>query len=130
MAKKSMITMSSTGSWKATKAFFNSIIYGDGIYQILEKYAVRGVELLSRSTPVDTGRTANSWSYEIKKTVDGWKIFWNNSSQSDGIPIVVLIRYGHATPNGAYVSPNDFVSPVTNKLFKDLCDDLWKEVKG
>lgn len=129
MAKKSVISMSSTGSWKATKDFFKRIIYGDETYAILEKYAIRGVELLSQSTPVDTGKTADSWSYDIKKTADGWKIYWNNSSESQGIPIVVLIKYGHATRNGSYVMPNDFISPITNKLFKQMCKDLWEEVK-
>ena len=129
MAKKSVISMSSTGYWKATKDFFKRLSDRKKTYDILQKYAAIGVERLSQSTPVDTGKTAASWSYEISETRDGWKIYWNNSSESEGIPIVVLIRYGHATKNGSYVAPNDFIEPATRKVVNELCEEIWREVK-
>lgn len=100
---------------------------------ILEKYGQKGVALLSEATPRDTGKTAESWYYRVRKIPDGYAISWHNSSRSSeqgGIPIVALIRYGHVTRQGGYVAPNDFVAPIVDKLFKDLDAELWKEVRG
>ena len=99
---------------------------------ILDRYGQRGVELLRDATPKDTGVTAESWSYTIKKTTTGYSISWNNSNRTGegkgSIPVVVLIVYGHTTKNGGYVAPNDFISPVTKDLFDELANDLWLEV--
>ncbi len=129
MAKKSVISMTSTGYWKATKDFFRRLANQNDTYTILQKYAEIGVERLSQATPIDTGKTAESWYYTIDKTKDGWKINWRNSSEADGIPVVILIRYGHGTRNGGYVAPNDFIGPTAKKVMDALCKELWEEVK-
>ena len=97
---------------------------------ILEKYGKEGVESLRSMTPRDTGATAESWSYEIKETKKGMALSFNNDAQNDGIPIAILIQYGHGTGTGGYVQPNDFINPAMKPIFQRIADDAWKEVRA
>ena len=81
------------------------------------------------ATPVDTGKTAASWRYQITNNKNELKIEWlNDSTTKDGIPIVVLIQYGHGTGNGGYVVGRDFINPAIQPIFDKIADALWKEV--
>ena len=125
---KAMITVKTTGSFKKTERFLGWI-RRINIRKQLEKYGERGVQALAAETPVDSGVTASSWSYEIVEKPDSISIYWTNSAITDsGIPVVILIQYGHATRNGGYVEPNDFISPITQTLFQEMADEIWKEV--
>jgi hypothetical protein len=95
---------------------------------ILEKYAVEGVGLLSSATPKDTGLTAGDWGYEIVITRKGFSISWTNSNLNDGVPIVILLQYGHATRSGSFVEGRDFINPAMKPLFDKIAENLWKEV--
>lgn len=127
--------MSITFEYNRTKKIdeFVNKIHGNRVRSIFDKYGKLGVELLSDATPKDTGKTSESWSYNVSKINDGYMVNWQNSNRSSegkgGIPIVVLIRYGHTTRNGGYVAPNDFLTPVKKKLFDELANNLWSEVK-
>lgn len=125
---KAMVTVETTGSFKKTKGFLGRI-RRMSIRKQLEQYGERGVQALAAETPVDSGITASSWSYEIDEKPGSISIYWKNSATTEsGIPVVILIQYGHATRNGGYVEPNDFISPITEHLFKEMADEIWKEV--
>lgn len=94
----------------------------------LEQAGRRGVEMLALETPKDTGATAASWSYSIEKTNEGYQILFHNSNAPNGVPVVILIQYGHATRNGGFVEPYDFVNPVTKRLMDELAEETWLEV--
>lgn len=97
----------------------------------LKKYAEEGLSALRVATPKDTGKTADSWSYDIRITNEKTEITWINDNRTDGEsgpPIVVLLYYGHAMPHGGYCPPNDFISPVMEPIFKKIADDAWKEL--
>lgn len=97
--------------------------------QILKKYGEKGVKLLQQATPKDTGKTANSWTYEVKVTNTGCKLIFNNENLApNGTPVAILIQYGHGTKNGGYVLGRDYLTPVFEPLFEKLKDDVWKEV--
>ena len=98
------------------------------IMEILNAYGQIGVEALSLNTPVDSGDTANSWSYEIVEDREGYRIYWRNSNVNKGIPIVILIQYGHGTGTGGYVQGRDFINPALRPVFDDIADEAWKEV--
>lgn len=98
------------------------------IQHILESYGEKGVKALAEATPERSGETASSWSYEIKKTTEGYSIFWNNSNKNQGIPIAILIQFGHGTGTGGYVAPTDFINPAIAPIFQDLADSAWREV--
>ena len=98
------------------------------IRKYLEFYGEKGVELLAAATPKDTGNTAAAWSYEIEENNGDYSIYFKNSNMIGNTPIVILIRYGHATRNGGYVTGNDFMTPVLEGLFKEMADTIWREV--
>lgn len=99
------------------------------IKKVLEKYAKTGVAALSGATPVDTGETASMWSYEIAVTRSGYSINWTNSNVVDGVPIVVLLQYGHGTGSGAYIQGRDFINPAISPIMDAIAENLWKEVQ-
>lgn len=97
---------------------------------ILEYYGQAGVDALSSATPIDTGRTAASWYYEINHEDGVWTLSWNNSNIQNGIPIAILIQMGHATKNGGYVQGIDYINPALQDIFKRFSIEIGKEMYG
>lgn len=97
---------------------------------VLRSYALKGVEILSRNTPVDTGRTANSWGYELEEGPNYVSIHWTNSNIQEGVNVAMIIQYGHGTGTGGYVTGIDYINPSLKPVFDALADEVWKEVKG
>ncbi len=94
----------------------------------LEKYGREGVAALSSATPVDTGLTASSWSYKIERK-DGYvKIGFYNSNIQNGVPIAIILQYGHGTRNGGWVQGRDYINPAIQPLFDKITDEAWREV--
>ena len=94
----------------------------------LDKYGREGVAALASATPRDTGKTANSWSYEIKNTKESLSITFNNSNIQNGVPIAIIIQYGHGTNNGGWVQGRDYINPAIRPIFDRIANDVWKEV--
>lgn len=115
------------GDFKKTTGFLNKLKKLD-LEHILKKYAEEGVEALSSATPVRTGKTAASWSYEIVKEKDQISIYWRNSNLVNQVPIVLLLDMGHATQSGRFVSGRHFISPAIQPVFDQIAEAAWKEV--
>ena len=99
------------------------------IRRLLHKYGKQGVEALELATPKDTGKTASSWSYEIEKTADGYNLVWNNGNLAEpGMPVAVLIQFGHATKSGSYVRGIDYINPALSPVFEKIADNILDEV--
>ena len=95
-----MFKITHQGSLSKTEAFLDSVGKLD-IEKTMRRFGEIGVEALSRATPKDTGKTAQSWSYKISRKGKNVRIEWRNGSVTkDGIPIVILLQYGHGTRNG------------------------------
>lgn len=99
------------------------------VRHILEAYGQKGVQALADATPKDTGKTAASWSYEIKMEDSGAVLYWKNSNIVDGVPIAVILQYGHGTRNGGYVQGLDYINPAMRPIFEEIARELWKEVR-
>ena len=124
-----VITITHKGNFEKTSRFLNK--FQDKRYlRILEEYGQKGVEALSAATPVDTGETARSWSYVVRKTRNGYEISWSNDRQNKGISIVILNQYGHATRNGGWVEGRDFINPAMRPIFDRFADEMWKEMSS
>jgi len=95
---------------------------------ILNEYGRKGVEALKAATPRDTGLTAESWYYEIQRGEGLIRLSFNNSNTNQGIPIAILIQYGHVTKNGGFVEGIDYINPALRPVFDELAEKLWKEV--
>ena len=95
---------------------------------VLDKYGREGVAALASATPVETGKTANSWYYEIKRQNGSVSIDFKNSNIKDGIPIAVILQYGHGTGTGGWVQGRDYINPAIQPIFDKIADSAWKEV--
>ena len=98
------------------------------IEQILIKYADAGVKALSSATPMDTGKTAASWGYEIESSKDGHVIHWINDNVNNGVNIAIILQYGHGTGTGGYVQGRDYINPAIAPIFEQIANDAWNEV--
>lgn len=94
----------------------------------LDKYAREGVAALSSATPVDTGLTANSWHYTIENVNGYIKISFNNSNIQNGVPIAIILQYGHGTRNGGWVEGRDYINPAIQPIFDKITENAWREV--
>lgn len=122
-----MITTKSSGSFKNTKAFFARVQNGS-IFSELSAYGQQGVDALSNATPRDSGETANSWQYHIFKKNGKYGVAWYNTHVVDGIPIAIILQYGHGTGTGGYVQGYDYINPAIRPIFDKIADDVWKKV--
>jgi hypothetical protein len=122
-----MIKIRHSGNFNLTERFMKSAIKFNP-KAILEKYASQGVSALAAATPKDSGVTASSWDYVITSSTKRGTITWTNSSSDDGIPVVVLIQYGHGTGSGSYVQGRDFINPAIKPILDKIAKDLWEEV--
>lgn len=94
----------------------------------LDKYAKKGVEALASATPVESGLTASSWKYEISIEKGSITINFINTNTNKGVPIAVIIQYGHATGNGGWVEGRDYINPAIQPIFDEMINDIWREV--
>ena len=123
-----MIKFKQKGDFKKLNGFFERakeiIRVGD-----LNKYGRAGVEALKSATPVDSGKTANSWGYEIIRGKNKLSIVWTNSNVNEGCPIAIILQYGHGTRSGAYVEGVDYVNPAMKPVFDNIAKSAWEEVE-
>ena len=94
----------------------------------LDKYGREGVAALASATPIDSGLTANSWYYEIQHTNGTATITFNNSNIQNGVPIAIILQYGHGTGTGGWVQGRDYINPVIQPIFDEIAENAWKEV--
>lgn len=97
--------------------------------KVLDKYGQEGVAALAAATPTDSGLTAESWDYKIQNGSGGYRIMWTNSNVNDGVPIAIIIQYGHGTGTGGYVQGRDYINPAMRSVFDNIADKAWEEVK-
>lgn len=95
---------------------------------ILDKYGREGVAALASATPVDSGQTASSWYYEIKHTANSATISFNNSHINNGVPIAIILQYGHGTGTGGWVQGRDYINPAIRPVFDKIVQEVWREV--
>lgn len=116
------------GDWKKTRKFLKRCSDLD-LDDVLNRYGQEGVDALAKATPKDTGKTAASWSYEIAKGKESIVITWKNSNIVDGVPIAVILQYGHGTRNGGYVEGMDYINPAMRPVFERIAARAWGEVR-
>lgn len=98
-------------------------------HTLLEKYAKEGLEALVAATPVRTGKTAASWSYEILIEPGLARITYSNSNIQNGKNIALLIQYGHASSKGGWIEGRDYINPVIQPLFDRIVEEAAEEIK-
>ena len=94
----------------------------------LDKFGKQGVAALASATPKDSGVTAQSWNYEIENKNGSVTISFNNSNIQNGVPIAIILQYGHGTRNGGWVEGRDYINPAIQPIFDKIADNAWREV--
>lgn len=122
-----MISFETSGSFRNTERFLQKMRKNE-IYSALDKFGKEGVAALASATPKDTTDTANSWYYEIKRTRSSYSVTWLNRNVNQGVPIAILIQYGHGTGTGGYVQGIDYINPALRPVFDRIAADVWKAV--
>ncbi len=122
-----MIKFEVKGDFSKTKRFLekskNAVKLGE-----LDKYGRAGVAALSSATPIDSGKTASSWYYEIERQNGKIIIHFNNSNIVNGVPIAIILQYGHGTGTGGWVEGRDYINPAIQPVFDNIANNAWKEV--
>lgn len=96
--------------------------------RILSKYGSEGVAALASATPTRSGHTANSWYYQVEYGGGSAKITFLNSHINKGVPIAIILQYGHGTGTGGWVQGRDYINPAVQPIFDRIVDEAWKEV--
>lgn len=138
MASNFSITYNNKGDFKKTKSYLEGLMFFvERDLLDFDYYGKRGVEALAAATPVDTGKTASSWYYEVTQHKDskghdtGVTISWDNSNVVDGwCKVAVILQYGHATGTGGWVEGRDYINPALAPIFEDILEDMTKEVQS
>ena len=123
-----MITFKHTGDFSKTMKFLNKATKNNNVENILNEYGKAGVAALKSATPVKSGLTANSWYYEIERKNGITTISFNNSNIQNGVPIAIILQYGHGTRNGGWVQGRDYINPAVQPIFDNIADKAWREV--
>lgn len=124
-----MITFRQKGNFEKTSSFLEKAKRAIRL-DSLNKYGRAGVAALSSATPVDSGLTATSWYYKIERSSKGVSIGFYNSNLQKGVPIAIIIQYGHGTGTGGWVEGRDYINPAIQPFFDELAESVWKEVTG
>lgn len=123
----SLVTFKHRGSFTKLQSFLNKMQKRDYL-NTLSTYGEMGVAALSKATPVDSGLTAASWTYEIERTIDKTTISWLNTNTNQNVNIAVILQYGHGTGTGGYVQGRDYINPAMRPVFDKIAEMAWKEV--
>lgn len=122
-----MITVRQKGDFAKLTRYFEKIKKTARLVD-LDKYGREGVRALSSATPVDTGLTANSWYYKIERKNGLASIIFYNSNVQNGVPIAIILQYGHGTRNGGWVQGRDYINPAIQPIFDNMAKEAWREV--
>lgn len=122
-----VISVTQKGNFKKTDRFLSKLV-GLHFEKKMRHYGELGVEALKAATPKDTGRTAESWNYEIVQEKGRTALYFRNENMSDGVPIAILLQYGHATRTGGFVEGIDYINPALRPIFERMAREAWKEV--
>lgn len=122
-----MITIKQKGDFSKTTLYFEKLkhVFKKSDF---DKYGRKGVDLLTQVTPFESGETASSWTYDVDISNNGVSISFYNTNINKGVPIAIILQYGHGTRNGGWVSGRDYINPVIQPLFDEIARDAWKEV--
>ena len=122
-----MITLKQKGDFSKLTSYLERV-KGAAKFSILDKYGREGGAALSAATPVDSGLTAASWYYKVEQKDGSATISFFNSNIQNGVPIAIVLQYGHGTRNGGWVQGRDYINPAIQPIFDEITNNVWREV--
>lgn len=124
-----MIYFKQKGDFSKLNSYFERLKETVGLGR-LDEFGQRGVDALREATPFRTGRTANSWYYEIVRENNSVSLLFKNSNINRGVHIAIILQYGHGTRNGGWVEGRDYINPAIQPIFDQIAEEAWEEVKS
>ena len=123
-----MIKTKQKGSFKKTKSFLTNL---SNIFDntLSEKYGKRGIELLAEFTPKDTGKTAESWVYEVDNTRNGFVLHFYNTNIQNGTPVAIILNDGHLSKEGQWIPGSNYIEDAINELYNEIAKDIRRRFK-
>ena len=122
-----MITFRHKGDYSKAQRYLERM-KGAVRLSILDKYGKEGVNALASATPIESGKTASSWYYEVSHNSSGATLTFSNSHTNKGVCIAIILQYGHGTGTGGWVEGRDYINPAIQPIFDKLANEAWKEV--
>lgn len=122
-----MISFRHKGDFSTVTRYFEKAKAGARLRD-LDRFGREGVAALASATPVDSGRTANSWKYEITRDRNSATISFTNINIQNGVPIAIILQYGHGTGTGGWVQGRNYINPAIQPVFDKLANEAWREV--
>lgn len=123
------MSLSWQGDYRATKRWMDKMEAGS-VADVLRSCGEKGIEALSAATPVRTGKTAASWGFEAKTSSKGATLTWTNSNVVNGVPIAIILQYGHGTGTGGYVHGRDYINPAMRPVFDEIESRISRMLRG
>ena len=123
------MSLSWQGDYRATKRWMDKMEAGS-VADVLRSCGEKGIEALSAATPVRTGKTAASWGFEAKTSSKGVTLTWTNSNVVNGVPIAIILQYGHGTGTGGYVHGRDYINPAMRPVFDEIENRISRMLRG
>lgn len=123
------MSLSWQGDYRATKRWMDKMETGS-VADVLRSCGEKGIEALSAATPVRTGKTAASWGFEAKTSSKGVTLTWTNSNVVNGVPIAIILQYGHGTGTGGYVHGRDYINPAMRPVFDEIESRISRMLRG
>lgn len=122
-----MISFRHKGNFSKTEKYLRNM-KAKKLFSALNKYGQEGVAVLMSATPIDTGKTAMSWRYEIVQENGSIRLIFCNDNVQNGVPIAIILQYGHGTRNGGWVEGRDYINPAIQPIFDKIAESCWREV--
>jgi len=122
-----MITFRQKGDFSKLTSYLEKAKSGVSL-SILDQYGRDGVVALASATPIESGETANSWYYRIEHEKGRVTLSFHNDNIQNGVPIAIILQYGHGTRNGGWVQGRDYINPAIQPIFDSIANQAWKEV--
>ena len=122
-----MISFGHKGNFSKTEKYLRNM-KAKKLFNALNKYGQEGVAVLMSATPIDTGKTAMSWRYEIVQENGSIRLIFCNDNIQNGVPIAIILQYGHGTRNGGWVEGRDYINPAIQPIFDKIAESCWREV--
>lgn len=123
------MSLSWQGDYRATKRWMDKMEAGS-VADVLRSCGEKGIEALSAATPVRSGKTAASWGFEAKTSSKGVTLTWTNSNVVNGVPIAIILQYGHGTGTGGYVHGRDYINPAMRPVFDEIESRISRMLRG
>jgi hypothetical protein len=123
-----MIKMKYSGYDSLSKHLYNIQNINISDISNMKRIAEETVQRLKDATPVDTGLTASSWSYEIKIEGNKTSLLFLNSNIQNGVNIALILDSGHLSKDGNWISGYDYINPVTRAAYYKIINNARKEL--